>query len=306
MKYLLSALAVTTLLLIGGYAVLSPLPGTTARMASGDIQHTERDGRAIRFYVQGSGPRVILLASAGREASDFNELAASLVSAGYRTLAVEAPGIDGSDLGDGEFTLYDLADDVAAAVRADAAFDHPSDGDARTGNVVIGHAFGNRVARALGTRHDELVSAVITLAAGGQRPIPPKAAEALRNCFNPARPAAARLEDIRYGFFSGDNDIPDYWRRGWHAQTAIMQGKASPMTPDTDWHSAGGNPLLVVQAEDDTIAPKEDTADLLAAEFGDRVEVVVIGNAGHALLPEQPDAIADAVLDFLSRTHPLR
>jgi len=70
---------------------------------------------------------------------------------------------------------------------------------------------------------------------------------------------------------------------------------------DEPWQAAGGVPLLVVQADRDTIAPKEDTADVLAEEFAGRVEVALIEDAGHALLPEQPNAIAQAVLAYLSR-----
>lgn len=37
------------------------------------------------------------------------------------------------------------------------------------------------------------------------------------------------------------------------------------------------------------------------ARFPDRVTLVEIADAGHALLPEQPDAIARAVLAWLRR-----
>jgi len=40
---------------------------------------------------------------------------------------------------------------------------------------------------------------------------------------------------------------------------------------------------------------------MLLARYPDQVEVVVIENAGHALLPEQPEAVADAVIEYLDR-----
>lgn len=40
---------------------------------------------------------------------------------------------------------------------------------------------------------------------------------------------------------------------------------------------------------------------ILLEEFADRVDVVTIANAGHAMLPEQPDQVAEAVLGFLVR-----
>jgi pimeloyl-ACP methyl ester carboxylesterase len=36
-------------------------------------------------------------------------------------------------------------------------------------------------------------------------------------------------------------------------------------------------------------------------EFGERVSVVVIPNASHALLPEQPDAVAGAILSWIAK-----
>ena len=39
----------------------------------------------------------------------------------------------------------------------------------------------------------------------------------------------------------------------------------------------------------------------LAAEFPDRVKLVEISKAAHALLPEQPEQVANAVLAYLRR-----
>lgn len=58
--------------------------------------------------------------------------------------------------------------------------------------------------------------------------------------------------------------------------------------------------MLVIQGSADRVAPRADSADVLAADFPDRVTVALIDQAGHALLPEQPDAIAGAIVRFLS------
>jgi pimeloyl-ACP methyl ester carboxylesterase len=36
-------------------------------------------------------------------------------------------------------------------------------------------------------------------------------------------------------------------------------------------------------------------------EFGDRVSVAVIPNASHALIPEQPKAVVDALTTWIKR-----
>ncbi len=282
--------------MVGGWIYLiQPFPGSTARDALGDRQTVERDGRTIVYYTQGTGPRVAFAASAGREASDFNELTIALVTAGYRTVAIEAPGINGTRMPREVFNLYDLAADIDAVLKADRA----AVGGAAT--ILVGHAFGNRVMRATAHKYPGGIQGVVLIAAGGQKPVPEDAAIALRNCFDPLRTGAQRLEDVRYAFFAMDNGIPRFWLRGWHGNTAILQGKASPATPDDLWQQAGTAPILILQGAQDRIAPKEDAADVLAASLGDRVDVVVLDPAGHAILPEQPDQVADAVIAFVER-----
>ena len=52
------------------------------------------------------------------------------------------------------------------------------------------------------------------------------------------------------------------------------------------------------QAAEDRIAPIANAHDL-ARRFPDRVRIVEIPRAGHALLPEQPEAVAAALLAWL-------
>lgn len=56
--------------------------------------------------------------------------------------------------------------------------------------------------------------------------------------------------------------------------------------------------MLVVQGTEDAVAVPEN-AKRLAAEFPDRVMVVEIPKAGHALLPEQPERVESAILSYL-------
>ena len=84
----------------------------------------------------------------------------------------------------------------------------------------------------------------------------------------------------------------------------MAQAKAVANSADDDsWHCAGGVPILIVQPMQDRIAPIEN-AYALRDKCPQEVEIVEVQNAGHALLPEQPEAVAKAVLDFLSKHHP--
>jgi pimeloyl-ACP methyl ester carboxylesterase len=76
---------------------------------------------------------------------------------------------------------------------------------------------------------------------------------------------------------------------------------ASNAIPLEDWWTAGTAPLLVVQGLDDRGAPPSN-GHALRAQLGERVQLVDIPQAGHFLILERPQAIAEAVLAFL-RAH---
>ena len=265
-------------------------PGDTARPPVGTVWSYENGRTHLKAYRSGEGPEAVLFASAGREASDFNELAERLAAAGYSVTLFEAPGINGAQATAEKPGLFDLADDAAIYLETR---DKPV--------VVLGHAFGNRLARAVATRHPDQVRGVILLAAGGLKPIPEKANTALMQSFDPRLTPEEHRNAVRYGFFAEGNPVPDYWLRGWHLETGSLQGAATRSVDSSLWWNAGGKPLLVITGLQDAIAPPADTIDLLEAELGDQVTAVRINGAGHALLPEVPDQLAGAITDWLAK-----
>lgn len=279
----------------GGLAMAEHDPNAKARTPEGaSHEMTASNGAVLVWYDLGAGapgkPRLVMFPSAGREASDFNELALTLHEAGYPVWLVQPAGIDGAKAGQPAPDLMDLARDAAHLI------DH-SDSDV----VLVGHAFGNRLARATATVKPEKTAGVVLLAAGGLRPIPDKARKALGDSFRPDLPAAEHEAAVRYGFFAEGNEVPDYWLRGWHMATGQLQAAAVQKTETSDWWQAGGAPLLVITGLQDNIAPPEDTVDVLEKAFPDQVTAVRIDGAGHALLPEKPDRIATAMLDWLAQ-----
>lgn len=141
---------------------------------------------------------------------------------------------------------------------------------------------------------------VTCLAAGGLHPGDDEAHRALLRCFG-GPPADEVRAAVATAFFAPGHDPAPFLDFGaWDAAAAQRQGQAVRATDVDDWWSGGSGPLLVVQGLQDRIAPPANGRDLLAT-YPDRVELVEIDEAGHALLPEQPEAVAAAVLDFLRR-----
>jgi pimeloyl-ACP methyl ester carboxylesterase len=246
----------------------------------------------LEVHVHGKGPAVVMLASLGRGAGDFADLASRLAAAGFCGLALEPRGIGASESPLEGITMADLADDVAEVIRALA------DGPA----TVVGHAFGNRVARMVATRHPDVVESVVLLACGGLVPSTPEVTAALASVFDVSLDPAAHLDAVARAFFAPGND-PSPWRGGWHADTAAAQGAATASSPVADWWTAGSADVLVIQPAADVVAVPENATRIIEA-LGTRASMVTIPRAGHALLPEQPASVAAEVLAWLKLRHP--
>lgn len=162
---------------------------------------------------------------------------------------------------------------------------------------LVGHAFGNRVARVTATEHPDAVESVILLACGGAvRPQPDDAA-ALQAVFDIDLDADAHLAAVDRAFFADGNDA-SVWADGWHPLVAFRQGVATESLDVAYWWDAGTAPVLVVQPVNDVIAVAANALDVVE-RLGDRARLVTVPNAGHALLPEQPAATFTAVLAWL-------
>ena len=243
----------------------------------------------LDVLAEGSGPLIVLLPSLGRGASDFDPIAARLVGGGLRVLRPEPRGI-GASMGPAYADLQDCAADIAAVIEAEAA------GPA----FVCGHAFGNRVSRMLATARPELVAAVALIAANvGRAPSPPDVRAAIRDSANPALARAVRLAALRFAFFAPGND-PAPWLEGWYPEVLAAQRIAGDRTAREIDYAGGAAPILCLQPDHDPLAHVED-ALTFRRDNGDRVSVVVIANASHAAISEQPDVIADALMAYARR-----
>ena len=288
-KGLLLLVALLALLLTLAFVALRDNP---ARDARGERRLARSGDAKIHYFASGNeaAPPVALLPSYARSASDFNELVAELNGAGYRTLAMQPRGIDGSTLPSWHMTLHGYAGDLRAVLDAEGIAEPVA---------VVGHAYGNRVARTFASDFPERTEALVLLAAGGEEPAPPEVAAAIPKALIEAWPEATRRRAIALGFFAQGNAVPDYWMAGWYPRAGIAQAGATTNTPFVEWGAGGRAPILILQPGEDAAAP--DGAAALRSRFPDRVELVVIEGAGHALLPEQPGEVAREILLYLAR-----
>jgi pimeloyl-ACP methyl ester carboxylesterase len=239
----------------------------------------------LEVLVQGSGPTVVMLPSLGRGASDFDAITDRLVEAGFRVLRPQPRGI-GKSTGPWQgVKLEDLAADIAAVIEQD------NNGPA----FVVGHAFGNRVARMLATARPELVRAVSLVAANvGHNPSPPNVRAAIRLSADLSASDEERVKAMQFVFFAPGSDAR-VWLTGWHPDVLAAQRIAGDLTSRQIDYAAGQAPVLYIQPSHDPLAHVEDAEEYKNA-LGDRVTVVVIPNSAHAVITEQPQAVADALI----------
>ena len=264
-----------------------------APVAPTRIMVTRGDAR-LEVLAQGDGPPIVLLPSLGRGANDFDAIAEALAGAGYRVLRPQPRGIGASRGPWDGVKLEDLAADVAAVIESNggAAF-------------VVGHAFGNRVARTLATVQPKCVKAVGLVAANvGHNPSPPDVRSAIRLSADVTAPDEARIKAMQFVFFAPGNDA-SVWLEGWYPQVLAAQRIAGDLTPRTLDYAAGRAPVLYIQPSHDPLAHVEDAQEYKKA-LGERVTVVVVPDAAHAVIVEQPKAVSDVLIAYARRLWPAR
>jgi pimeloyl-ACP methyl ester carboxylesterase len=224
---------------------------------------------------------VVLVPGLGLGPDAFDALAALLRDAGFQIVGYDPrPAFETGVRRAKDFSLHDLATDTAAVIEHHQSPAH-----------LIGWAFGNRVARCVAADRPDIVRSLTLLAAGGQVAPDPAVGSALRS----AEPG----ERNRVLFAPGNKPVD--FGGSFSAATAAAQAAAMDATPLADRWLGGTAAMLVIQGLDDRVAVPDNGRQLIA-DIGERGQLVEIANAGHALLVEQPEAIAQALIPFL-RSH---
>ena len=242
--------------------------------------------RAVTFdgSVAGAGPLIVMIPSLGRRGTDFDMLAASLRQHGYSTLPLSGRVVPASE----EQTFEDLADSVVQICGRQGA------GPA----YLLGHAYGQALSRCMVSRHPDAFDGLILLACGASMldPQMQRSLEAATDDELARTNPSEHLGHVARAFFAPGND-PSVWSDGWSRDLAGAEMDTMLRTPFEKWRSAAHANTLVVQGLQDAVAPPEYGRSFIAQVPS--ADLVEVDGAGHALLPEQPDAIAAAVISFL-------
>jgi len=247
------------------------------------------NGANTYYRLDGAGTRTFLLFNgAGCTTETWGELAEWLAELGT-VVRFDARGSGKTDLPEEPYTLETLAEDGRSLM------DHLQIDRA----ILIGHAFGGRVAQIFTRDHAERSSALILCGTGGL--FPPKT--------EPPLPHASREENwLR--MFCGRRfrkEQPEQARRLVHEAFALpaspgageYRRKAIEATPaPTYWGTTPDSvPVLLLYGTEDRFGHAENAHDLAGRLPKSRL--VFVPAAGHFAIREKPQRILTEIKRFL-------
>ncbi|MFC2107220.1 alpha/beta fold hydrolase [Bacteroidota bacterium] len=115
-------------------------------------------------------------------------------------------------------------------------------------------------------------------------------------------PPSEREPYVQKAFFAPMSKVPYYWITGWYREAGWMQEAldVDHSSTSADWVSGGNAPMLILNGEYDVAAPYENGVYMQKA-YPDRVTLVKVPDAGHAMLAEQPGFITENTISYLKQ-----
>jgi pimeloyl-ACP methyl ester carboxylesterase len=216
--------AMGSLLLAAGFALCGVAVAAATERRSELVRYNDVQ---IDVVIDGNGPAVVLLPSLARDSDDYDEVAEGLAAAGFCVLRPKPRGIGRSTGPMTKITLHDFARDIAEVVKKLGG------GKA----VVVGHAFGNWVARMTAADHPDLVRGVV-IAAAAAKQYAPELSTAVTKAGDLSLSDEERLAALRFAFFAPGHDAT-VWLKGWHPEIRDSQRAAVTAVKQDEWWSGG-------------------------------------------------------------------
>ncbi len=259
----------------------------------------------------GDGTPVLLLHGVPETASVWNVLAPQLAK-GRRVLAPDLPGLGGSSY-TGPYDVPSLVGELAALLDAEAPGQRVD---------VVGHDWGGSLALALAGARPDLVRRLVVanapyrsvparavhipffalpvlpellLKAGGRRVVDAAFAIGWKA---KTELAAGALAEYRAAYTrpSVTQAMLGYYRAAARPRIAALLQRGAPATPVP---RVTTEKALVLWGAADPILPVS-CGEAVQRDLGASCVMVTIPGAGHFVIEEAPEAVADVLLDFLS------
>jgi 3-oxoadipate enol-lactonase len=262
-----------------------------------------KDGLKLRYEIRGSGEPVALIMGFSGSGRGWGEAFLKLMEARFKIFVIDNRGTGESDKPDAEFTLGDMAADIAAVL------DHAKTPRAHIFGISMGGMIAQEFALAYPERTRGLVLGCTNCGTGHSVPADPAA---LANLI-PA-PGMDPLEQARRAFSVACGKAFLNSAKGQEILSqAIAEIGNYPITPMHTFmrqgQAIGGfdsfarlgqikSPTLIIHGDDDSILPYPNAEVLQGAIAGSKKHTLKA--AGHMFFWEVPDEAARAAGDFLS------
>lgn len=171
--------------------------------------------------------------------------------------------------------------------------------------ILVGHSMGALVALDAAARYPERVAQVALIGASLPMPVAPLLLDATRD---DEPKAVALVNGWSYSASGqiGGNTVPGLWLLGVNRRLMERQKKgvfhvdmAACNAYQRNLESLAGLsvPVLLIAGSEDRMTPPKAARALYAAIPGSRL--ALIAGSGHALMAERPDAVLDALREFI-------
>ena len=258
------------------------------------------DGHAVRATTGGrpldrDKPLIVFLHGASQDRTLWALQKRYFSHHGWSVLAPDLPAHGGSD-----GKLLETVEDMSAWVA------RVIEGAGFRSAAIVGHSLGSLIGLQLaGTRPGLITKLALTGTTAAMRVHEQLQASADANERRAHEMIMGWSLSSRSGL--GGHPTPGLWMRGHLLQTSLNAGDEVLANDLRACHVYEGAsdaaaaiecPVLIIRGEEDRMVHTAGVDELISA-LGKRVRVVEIGGAGHAMMVEQPDAVLDALIEFL-------
>lgn len=240
-------------------------------------------------------PLIVFVHGAGLDRTTWQLQTRFFAHHGYSVLALDLPGHGGSE-GPAPTSIEAYADWLAKAITA-AGYEHAH---------VVGHSMGSLIGLEAAARHPDRVRSLVMTGATAAMKVHP---DLLAAADGDDHLAIDLMTSWSHGRAShlGGHQTPGLWMLGstirlWERAPQGVLANDLHACNDYDRGAAAAAevrcPTLLVTGSIDVMAPPAAAQPL--REAMNDVREVVIDGAGHIMLTEQPDAVIDAIAEFLA------